>query len=570
MLNHIKKISAAKVCETLKSVFNIELDEIKILDLLESPKKVEMGHVAMPVFFLAKELKKSPKDISQLLADSINETLQAPMSKAEAAGGYLNFTFDNLSLQKLLFDHVNSSQLGEAKSSGKRVVVDYCSPNVAKPMHIGHFRATIMGQAICNLAVSQGHDLVALNYIGDWGTQFGKLAWAIENWGSEYPLEAEPIESLLKLYIRFHEEAETNKEIEKAGAETFKRLEEGDEDIKKLWQKIVKLSLAEYEKTLKRLKVKHNLVRGESFYNDKLKDTVELINSKGLLEESEGAQIVNLESDNMPPCLIRKADGASLYATRDVASALDRIEDLKADQSLYVVGSEQTLHFQQVFKVLEKMGYDWVKDCHHISFGRYRFADGQMSTRKGRLIRLNEMLDKAQTIAQEIINKKNPDLKNKKVIAEQVGIGALIFYDLMNDRQKDIDFDWDKVMNFEGDSGPYVQYCQVRCRSVLAKSGKAPLFDGGVELAAVEERELIKTLLSFEQVLESAYKNFKPHVVANYLLDVCKAFGHFYHKCRIVGEEDKLEQSRLALVVSTQKVIEKGLAILNIESPEAM
>lgn len=570
MLNTIKKISADKVYNTLKTVFNIELDQVKILGLLESPKKVEMGHIAMPVFFLAKELKKSPKDITQLLADSINDSIQKPMSHVEAAGGYLNFTFDNIELQKLLFNHVNSSQLGAAKSSGKRVVVDYCSPNVAKPMHIGHFRATIMGQAICNLAKSQGHDLVALNYIGDWGTQFGKLAWAIENWGSEYPLETDPIESLLKLYIRFHEEAETNKEIEKAGAETFKRLEDGDEEIRELWQKIVKLSLAEYSKVLKRLRVEHSLTRGESFYNDKMSGAVDLIKSKGLLEESEGAQIVNLESDNMPPCLIKKADGASLYATRDIASALDRIEGLKADQSLYVVGSEQTLHFQQVFKVLEKMGYDWVEHCHHISFGRYRFADGQMSTRKGKLIRLTEMLDKAQAIAQEIINKKNPDLTNKEAISEQVGIGALIFYDLMNDRQKDIDFDWEKVMNFEGDSGPYVQYCQVRCRSVLAKSGKEPMFIGGVELSTNEERELIKTLLSFEQVLENAYRSFKPHVVANYLLDVCKAFGHFYHKCRIVGEEEKLEKTRLALVVSTQKIIEKGLAVLNIESPEAM
>jgi len=577
MLLNLREEVISLVLEALSSEYSLNYNKEELISKLEIPKSVEMGHVAFPVFFLAKELRKSPKDIASQLATNINAHLDAKLSgnlkDVSPAAGYINFKFKSFYLQNLLFkavEKLSSLDNAKLKSSGKKVLVDYCSPNVAKPMHIGHFRATIMGQAICNLARSQGHEVIALNHLGDWGTQFGKLAWAIQNWGSEYPLEKEPIESLLKLYIRFHEEAEANAEIEKAGAETFKKLEDGDEEILKLWEKIVSLSLAEYDKTLSRLRVKHSLIRGESFYNDRLDDIVEKLNKAKLLKESEGAQIVDLESDNMPPCLIKKADGASLYATRDLASALYRMEELGVNENLNVVGSEQTLHFQQVFKVLEKMGYDWVKDCHHISFGRYRFKDGEMSTRKGKLIRLNEMLDKAHTIAKEIIQKKNPDLKNKDIIAEQVGIGALIFYDLLNDRNKDIEFDWEKVMNFEGDSGPYVQYCQVRCRSVLAKSKCKPLYKECLELETTEEQELVKTLLSYDEVLQSSYSLYKPHILANYLLEVCKAFGHFYHKCRIVGEEEKLEGSRLALVASVQKVIEDGLSVLNIESPEAM
>lgn len=544
----------------------------KVLSLFERPKSLDHGHISFPVFFLAKTLRKAPPVIAKEVAEEINKSLPEYLLKVEAVSGFVNFTLTAEALQgeleaKVL--QVSEESLGfSSHGDGQRVVIDFASPNVAKPMHVGHLRATMIGQAIYNLAKTQGYDVLGVNHLGDWGVQFGKLAWAYKKWGSEYPFDKEPFDSLTKLYVRFHAEAEKDDNLNKEGSLIFKQLEDGDEEIHKLWKMFVDITMEKNNKLFELLGVKHDLVRGESYYNDRLKGVEKLLEGKGLLVESDGAMVVEM-GDDMPPCLIRKADGASLYATRDIASAIHRKEDLGGDLNLYVVAIDQNLHFKQVFKVLEKMGYEWSSDCHHISFGMYRFKDqGKMSSRRGNIITLEDVLDKAISSVESLIEERKSDLANKSEVAKQVGVGAIIFNDLINDRVKNVDFDWDRALDFNGDSGPYVQYSHVRCNSILNKSDKTPKFD--VLLDSKEEQALMFQLLQYSRVLESAFSNFKPHLLASYLLDVCRVFGDFYHKHRIIGGDESKEAARLALVLSTKKVLKSALAVLNIQAPEEM
>lgn len=567
MLTDIKRLLA----EDLKSILN--KDSITLSSSFESPKRQGHGQLALPVFAWAKEMKKAPPVIASELAGQISSLKLSYLDKVEAVSGFINFHFQAQFLQTDLLKsiEVGNYKIGNSKrGNGKKVVIDYASPNVAKPMSIGHMRATMIGQAICNLARTQGYEVIGLNHLGDWGSQFGKLAWAYIHWGKDYPVDEKPIESLFQMYVRFEEESQTNAKLAEEGARTFKRLEDGDAEITTIWKKFVEISLKDYQRLFDLLGVKHDLVLGESFYNEKLKPTEKLIEQKGLLIESEGAMVVDLSKEEMPPCLIRKSDGASLYATRDIASAIYRCESLKADLNLYVVGIDQTLHFRQVFKVLEKMGYNWAKDCHHIAFGMYRFKEGRMSTRKGNVVFLEDVLTRAIQMVHEIIQTKNPGLADKETVAKQVGIGAIIFNDLVNDRVKNVDFDWDKVLDFEGDSGPYVQYCQVRCRSLMKKYGKEISKKFSAELSSVEELELIRLLLAYEETLQHAFDNFKPHMLAGYLLDVCRSFSQVYSKHRILGEAENIEASRMTLVYCTWRILDEGLKILNIQSPEAM
>ncbi len=550
----------------------------EISNSLEIPKKLEHGHLAFPIFSLAKELRKAPPLIAQDLTQKMLAQKPDFIKTLLPAGGYINFTLKDDYLQNVLLQAVHSqgeklghSQLGQ----GRKIVIDYSSPNVAKPMHIGHLRATVIGQSIRNLLESQGFAVIGLNHLGDWGTQFGKLAWALKNWGHEYPFKEEPIESLLKMYVRFHELAENDPKLEAEGAATFKKLEDGDKEITALWHQLVDLSMTEYKRLWQMLGVKHDMVLGESFYNDKLKATEALLEQKGLLVESEGAMVVML-GDDMPPALIRKSDGASLYATRDLASAIYRMEVLKADLSLYVVGEEQNLHFKQIFQVLEKLGFAWAKNCHHITFGRYRFKDGQMSTRKGKVVLLEDVLKQAIDRVDKIIEEKNPTLPERRKTAEQVGIGAIVFNDLVNDRLRGVDFDWERVLDFEGTSGPYVQYCHVRCVSVLKKFAEKGTTEFALPknmplaLTSAEERELIRLLLSFPDVLTTATQSYRPNVVAQYLLDVCQVFNHFYAKHRILGEASDVQIARLSLVYVTKQILRLGLQTLNMAAPDAM
>jgi len=566
MLHHAK----TQIAQLLTGL--TELSESDIFSALEVPKMFEHGHLAFPVFALAKVQKKAPPVIAQALAEKLKGS--PGLAQIQAVGGFLNFTFQDEVLQNILFDSLQTQgqKIGFTEfGHGKTVVIDFASPNVAKPMHVGHLRAMMIGQAVYNMAKSQGYNVIGINHLGDWGSQFGKLAWAYEAWGSEYDFNTKPMDSLLKLYVRFHEEMKTKPELETQGAAYFKKLESGDPQIQELWKRIVDYSLKDYARLYQILNVKHDQVLGESFYNDKMDEVVHRLQQKNLLKESEGAQVVFFdEKDNMPPCIIKKSDGASIYATRDLAAAIYRHEVQKADEILYVVGQDQILHFRQVFKVLEKMGYDWAKNCHHISFGMYRFKEGKMSTREGRMILFEDVIFQAIELVEKLIEEKNPNLENKKLAAQQIALGAVIFNDLLNDRVKNVDFDWDRILNFEGDSGPYVQYTTVRCKSLVRKYSKPVPERPPIVMSSLEERQLIYTLLRFQDSVAAAYRQYKPNILAQYLLDLCSAFSHFYHKNRILGEAAEVEASRMSLVSATEKILVQGLRLLNIEAPEAM
>lgn len=572
MLTQLKENLSTELEKIFDKKFSLNKKEL--LSLLESPKHQGHGQLALPVFFLAKQLRKAPMTIAQELAEELNLCKFPHIQKVEAISGFINFHYETPYLQDLLTSTIykEGEQLGFSEDGqGKSIVIDYASPNVAKPMSIGHMRASMIGQAICNLARSQGYKVIGLNHLGDWGSQFGKLAWAYQQWAHEYPVAEQPINSLFQMYVRFEKEAENNPELAKEGAKTFKKLEDGDPEIQKLWRQFVELSLKDYQRLWDMLGVQHDLVKGESFYNDRLKSTEKLLEEKGLLVESNGAMVVNLDEENMPPCLIRKSDGASLYATRDLASAIYRMEELKADINLYVVGMDQTLHFRQIFSVLAKMGYPWAAHCHHIAFGMYRFKDiGRMSTRKGNVIFTEDVLSRAIEIVTQIIEQKNPHLTDKEIVARKVGVGAVVFNDLMNDRVKNVDFDWDRVLDFEGDSGPYVQYTYVRCASLLRKYNQEVSKNMTTNLESEEEQELIRQLLAYPEILKTAFKNYKPHTLAGYLLDICHLFSQFYSKHRILGAETSVESARMTLVWATQQVLFHGLKLLSIECPEAM
>jgi arginyl-tRNA synthetase len=543
-----------------------------LFKLFESPKQAGHGHVALPVFAWAKEHRKAPPVLAQEIAKQLSVNRPVGLDKVESMSGFVNFTFNPRFVQDLLAKEIlgRRGRVGHSDfGQGKKLVIDFASPNVAKPMHVGHLRAAIIGQSLVHLARTQGYEVVGLNHLGDWGVQFGKLAWAYMKWGKDYPFADQPFDSLFKLYVRFHDEAEKNPELESEGSKVFKKLEDGDQEIAKLWKMFVDISLKDYQRIWDMLGIKHDLVRGESFYNDRMKSVEDDLSKKGLLEESDGAMIVRL-GDEMAPCLIRKADGASLYATRDLASALYRMNELKADLSLYVVGVDQTLHFRQVFKVLGMLGYPWVDKMHHIAFGMYRFKDSKLSTRKGNTIFLEDVFTRAIELVEEIIAKKNPDLANPKVVAKQVGLGAVVFNDLVNDRVKNVDFDWDRALDFEGDSGPYVQYCGVRCASLVRRYGKPVAQNFQLDLTSPEELELMRCLLNYQDTLRNSFDNFKPHILAGYLIEVCHRFGAFYTKCRILGESDDVQAARMTLVQMVFVILEEGLRNLSIELPEAM
>ncbi len=565
-------ISKAKL--DLAQLLSIEcqIDAPEIYGLLEIPKLYDHGHLALPLFGLAKKLKKNPIQWCQELADKFSKKSLDFILQVNPTGGFLNFTLTPGYLSELLFSSLQKPKFYQGSSGqGQTVVIDYSSPNVAKPMHIGHMRATIVGQAIRNLAETQGFKVIGVNHIGDWGTQFGKLCWAYMEWGQEYDYSKNPIDSLLKLYVRFHEEAEKNPHLEEAGAAIFKRLEQGDAEITVLWKMMIDYSMTDFNRLYKIMNIQHDVVLGESFYNDKMADVIQRLEKAHLLKDSEGAQVVFFdEKDNMPPCLIKKSDGASIYATRDLAAAIYRREVQKADLILYVVGVEQILHFKQVFGVLKKLSYAWAEKCHHIVFGRYRFKDGKMSSRSGKVVFMEDVLHQAIDLVGQMVEAKNPDLENKKDVIQKVAVGAVFFNDLMTDRIKDVEFDWDRIVSTEGDSGPYVQYTLVRCKSILRKyNGDIPVRPS-VLMAMPEEQKLIFSLLRFSEVLEAGFRQFKPNILAQYLLELCAHFSQFYHHCRILGAEAELQNSRVCLVSATEKILEQGLKILNIEAPELM
>lgn len=548
----------------------VDLDANTIVDKIEIPPKSDMGDFAFPCFILSKVMKKAPNLIAVDLAEKINKD---NLEKVEALGPYLNFFLDKSAFGKQVLEGV--LQAGEEYGNsdigkGGNVVIDFSSPNIAKPFHVGHLFSTAIGNALYRMYNSQGYNSVGINHLGDWGTQFGKLISAYKRWVDEEALEKDAIKELLRIYVKFHDEADIDPSLEDEGRAYFKKLEDGDEEAVALWKKFRESSLKEFQKVYDRLGVKFDSYNGEAFYNDKMDVVVQELKDKNLLTESNGAQVVNLDEYNMPPCIILKSDGATIYATRDLAAALYRKKQYNFVKSLYVVGGPQALHFKQVFKTLELAGHEWAKDCVHVSFGLVKFADRKLSTRKGEVIFLDDLLKESVNKTLEIINEKNPNLENKEEVAEKVGIGAMVFTYLKNSRDKDIVFDWNDMLSFDGETGPYVQYTYARAKSILRKFGTV---EGDVNyslLTSKEEFELIKTLDGLNDAILNGIERNEPSVVTRYVIDVAKAFNKVYNALPIGTAEEDVKKARLKLVEATSIVIKKALYLIGLETVEEM
>ena len=559
-----------KIAELIKTQVDLELEDIK--KLIEIPPKSDMGDYAFPCFQLAKVMRKAPNMISAELSEKLSKE---GFEEIKALGPYLNFFVDKSSFAKTTIETVlnegdkyGSSNIGE----GKTVCVEYSSPNIAKPFHVGHLFTTAIGNSLYKLFKEEGYNVVGINHLGDWGTQFGKLISAYKRWADLDALEKSPIDELLRIYVKFNKEAEKDESLVDEGRMYFKKLEDGDKEATELWQRFRELSLKEFNRVYDLLGVKFDSLAGEAFYNDKMDKVVEGLKEKKLLVESNGAQVVMLDDYNMPPCIVLKGDGATIYATRDLAAANYRKENYNFDKSIYVVGTPQALHFKQVFKVLELEGKEWAKDCVHVGFGLVKFPDGGMSTRKGNVVLLDDLLREAVEKTLEVINEKNPELENKEEVAKKIGIGAVVFTYLKNSREKDIIFDWKEILSFEGETGPYVQYSYARANSILTRAGEIDYSKVDYsKLNSKEEFELIKTLESFKKNIHSAIEKLEPCVVTRYAIEVAKAFNKFYNAHSVLNLEDEsLKQSRLALVKASCQVIKNALALIGIEVVEKM
>ena len=553
-----------------EKIEDLTLEEI--VALIEVPPNKEMGDFAFPCFKLAKVFRKAPNMIAADLAENIEA--KGAISKVMPLGGYVNFFVNKSQLAETVINDVltkkekyGHTDLGQDKA----VVIDFSSPNIAKPFHIGHIRTTVIGNALYKIYDSQGYNVVRVNHLGDYGTQFGKLIVAFKLWGSKEAVEANPIPELLKLYVKFHEEAEQKPEMEDEARAWFTKLENGDEEAKALWQWFRDESLKEFARVYDLLDIEFDSYAGESFYSDKMGVVIDQLKEKGLLVQSQGTNVVDLEQYNMPPALITKNDGSTLYMTRDLAAAIYRKNTYDFDKCIYVVGSQQSLHFQQLFKVLELMGYEWSKDLIHVPFGMVALEEGTMSTRKGRVVFLEDVLKQAVEKTKEIVLSKNPNAKNVEQIAKQVGVGAVVFQELSNSRIKDYTFSWERTLSFEGETGPYVQYTHARCCAVLRKANEEVSTDINYELLSDgDAAEVLKVIGSFNKSIVSAMRRNEPHIVTRFVLDLAQAFNKFYHDNPILVEDEELRKARLALVAATRQTLENGLNILGMHAPERM
>ena len=553
-----------------EKIEDLTLEEI--VALIEVPPNKEMGDFAFPCFKLAKVFRKAPNMIAADLAENIEA--KGAISKVMPLGGYVNFFVNKSQLAETVINDVltkkekyGHTDLGQDKA----VVIDFSSPNIAKPFHIGHIRTTVIGNALYKIYDSQGYNVVRVNHLGDYGTQFGKLIVAFKLWGSKEAVEANPIPELLKLYVKFHEEAEQTPEMEDEARAWFTKLENGDEEAKALWQWFRDESLKEFARVYDLLDIEFDSYAGESFYSDKMGVVIDQLKEKGLLVQSQGTNVVDLEQYNMPPALITKNDGSTLYMTRDLAAAIYRKNTYDFDKCIYVVGSQQSLHFQQLFKVLELMGYEWSKDLIHVPFGMVALEEGTMSTRKGRVVFLEDVLKQAVEKTKEIVLSKNPNAKNVEQIAKQVGVGAVVFQELSNSRIKDYTFSWSRTLSFEGETGPYVQYTHARCCAVLRKAEEEVTTDINYDLLSDGDgAEVLKVIGSFNKSILAAMRKNEPHIITRFVLDLAQAFNKFYHDNPILVEDAELRKARLALVAATRQTIENALALLGMHAPERM
>ena len=542
-----------------------------IRGLLAVPPDPALGDYAFPCFRLAKPLRSAPPKIAEALCAAWTHD---DVASVRPVNGYMNFFLNRLNFAAETMaalqaqgDRYGSSGMG----AGKTICLDYSSINIAKRFHIGHLSTTMIGHSLKRIYDFLGYTTVGINHLGDWGTQFGKMICAYKKWGRKEDVEERGIDAMTELYVRFHKEAETDPALEDEGRAWFRKIEEGDPEALEIFTWFKEVTLKDAAKVYDQLGVSFDSYAGESFYNDKMEPVVEELKARGLLVESQGAQVVDLSEDNMPPCLILKSDGATIYATRDLAAAIYRQNTYHFDKCLYVVAYQQDLHFRQVFRVLEKMGYPWAKDCVHVAFGMVSFEGEALSTRKGNMILLEDLLSQAVTKAREIIEEKSPNLENKDEVARQVGIGAVVYTDLSNNRIKDIDFCWDRALNFDGESGPYVQYTHARCCSVLRK---APDFGGAAPdwsaLTDDEAQALLRLLSRFPDVIREAADKYEPSMVTRAVTDIAQAFNKFYYEHRILDGEPAQSAARVALTDATRQVIKTGLYLIGIEAPERM
>ncbi|RGM74748.1 arginine--tRNA ligase [Streptococcus ilei] len=562
-MNH-KELIASELAKVIEG-----LDQETILNLLEQPKSSDLGDIAFPAFSLAKIERKAPQAIAADIAEKIDAS---HFEKVVATGPYVNFFLDKSQISDQVIKSV--IQAGAAygqqeEGQGANVTIDLSSPNIAKPFSVGHLRSTVIGDAISNIYKKMGYNTIKINHLGDWGKQFGLLMVAYKKWGSKEAVEANPIDELLKLYVRINAEIENDPALDDEGRLWFKKLEDGDPEATELWQWFRDESLVEFNRIYKLLGVEFDSLNGEAFYNDKMDEAVQILEEKGLLKESKGASIVELDDVNLPPAMIKKSDGATLYITRDIATAIYRARTYNFVKNIYVVGQEQSNHFRQLKAVLKKMGFEWSDDMIHVDFGLVTKNRQKLSTRKGNIILLEPTLQEAISRAKAQIEEKNPELENKEEVAHAVGVGAVKFYDLKTDRRNGYDFDLEAMVSFEGETGPYVQYAYARIQSILRKANFTPSADATYSLSDPESWEIIKLLQDFSRVVKRAAENYDPSLIAKYAINLAQAFNKYYAHTRILDESPERE-SRLALSYSTAVVLKEALRLLGVNAPEKM
>ncbi|TPR25437.1 arginine--tRNA ligase [Apilactobacillus micheneri] len=560
-----KELVAKALSNALDGTLNVE----DIINKIERPKDSKMGDLAFPTFILAKKFRKAPQQIASDIVEKID---QNDFDHVEAAGPYVNFFLDKAKYSENVIANVLSqaSNYGQNNDgNGGNVTIDMSSPNIAKPISMGHLRSTVIGNSVANILSKNGYKPIKDNHLGDWGTQFGKLITAYLMWGNEEDVKKDPINNLVKYYVKFHKVDKEKPELDDVARDWFRKLENGDEEATKLWKWFREVSIEAFEKIYDKLGVSFDTYNGEAFYNDKLQGVVDDLDKKGLLTKSQGATIVDLDKYNLNPALILKSDGASLYITRDIATAMYRDETYHPAMNLYVVGSEQTYYFKQLKAVLTEMGIPSAKDLHHIPFGLITVNGKKLSTRSGRIILLDEVLDDSIEIAKKQIAEKNPDLPNKDEVAKEVGVGAIVFGDLQNEKINNIDFNLEDQLRFEGETGPYVQYARARAESILRKSGKTEFSISDNKLNDAESWNIVKLLNDFPQMVKLACSEFEPSVIAKYSLRLAKAFNKYYAHTKILDDDDE-KDARLALVKSVSIVLKESLRILGVKSPEEM
>mgnify|MGYP000929834213 FL=1 len=559
-----KQLIAGELAKVIDS-----LDQDAILNLLEQPKSSELGDIAFPAFSLAKTERKAPQAIAAYIAENIDT---AHFDKVVATGPYVNFFLSKAEIsgqviKEVIKDGADYGQQNEGNN--QNITIDLSSPNIAKPFSVGHLRSTVIGDALSNIFRKIGYNTIKINHLGDWGKQFGLLMVAYKKWGSQEAVEANPIDELLKLYVRINAEIENDPSLDEEGRLWFKKLEDGDPEATELWQWFRDESLTEFNRIYELLGVEFDSLNGEAFYNDKMDEGIQILEEKGLLQESKGASIVDLEDFNLPPAMIKKSDGATLYITRDIATAIYRARTYNFVKNVYVVGQEQANHFRQLKAVLKKMGFDWSDDMIHVDFGLVTKNRQKLSTRKGNIILLEPTLLEAISRAKSQIEAKNPDLENKEAVARAVGVGAVKFYDLKTDRRNGYDFDLEAMVSFEGETGPYIQYAYARIQSILRKANFQPDAEATYSLNDPESWEIIKLLQDFGRVVKRAADNYEPSLIAKYAISLAQAFNKYYAHTRILDESPERD-SRLALSYSTAVVLKEALRLLGVEAPGKM